>query len=91
MEQPPVYVVKRENMLCKLKKAIYDLKQNLLVWFDKFSCIISEVGFQKCYSDHSIFIRMTSSDTVILFIYVDILLTGSDVHDIEKAKQYLKV
>jgi len=45
MEQPPVYVVKRGNMLCMLKKAIYDLKQNLRVWFDKFSRIISEVGF----------------------------------------------
>jgi len=46
MEQPPRYVAQRENMLCKLKKAIYGLKQSPEPgWFDKFSRIISEVGF----------------------------------------------
>ena len=46
------------------------------------------MGFQKCYSNHSIFIRKTSSGTVILAVYVDdILLTGSDVLGIVKAKE----
>jgi len=48
------------------------------------------VGFQKCYSDYSVFIRGTTSGSVILTVYVDgILLTGSDV-GILKAKEYLK-
>jgi len=48
------------------------------------------VGFQKCYSDHSLSIRRISSGTVILIVYVDgIILTGSD-DGIEKAKEYLK-
>ena len=28
MKQPPKYVAQGENMICKLKKAIYDLKQS---------------------------------------------------------------
>jgi len=49
------------------------------------------VGFQKCYSNHSVFIRRTSSGNVIPAICIDdILLTGDDIADIEKAKQYLK-
>jgi len=28
LEQPPRYVVQRKNMVCKLNKAIYDLKQS---------------------------------------------------------------
>jgi len=77
--------------MCKLKKAIYDLKQSSWAWFDKFGCIISEVGFQKYYSNHSIFIDRSSFGIVILTIYVDnILQIGSDVNGIEKTKEYFK-
>ena len=49
------------------------------------------MGFQKCYSEYSVFIHKTSSDTVILSIYVDnILLIVSDVDAIEKTKEYFK-
>ena len=52
--------------------------------------IIYEVGFLKCYSDHSI-IHIIFSGILILIIYFDdILLTGSDVACIIKAKEYLK-
>jgi len=54
------------------------------------SHVISEVRFHKYYSNHSVFICRTSSDTAILVIYIDsILLTWSDVVSIEKAKEYL--
>ena len=39
--------------------------------------IIFEVGFQKFYSNNSVFIRRTSSGHVILIVYVDdIMLLG---------------
>ena len=77
-------------MVCKLKKAIYGIKQSPQAGFDKFSRIFSEVELQKYYSDHSVFIHRTSSDTMILVVYVnDIPLTGSDV-GIMKAKEYMR-
>ena len=48
------------------------------------------MGFQKWYSDHSVFIYKTSSGTVILVNVYDILLTRSDVAGIVKTKEYLK-
>ena len=40
---------------------------------------ISSTGFARCHSDHSVFVRRTKSNSVILAVYVDdILLTGSD-------------
>jgi len=79
MEQPSSYVAQRENKVCRLKKAIYGLKQSPRAWFEKVNIIISVIDFYRCHSDHSVFIWLTKSDIVILTIYVDdILLTDSD-------------
>lgn len=55
-----------------------------------WNVVVVEVGFQKFYSDHFVFIRKTSSGTIIFVYVVDILLTVSDVDIIKKAKEYLK-
>ena len=61
------------------------------MWFEKFSLTISDIGFRRCHSDHSVFVRRTSSSIVVLVVYVDdILLTGSDSAGIMEAKMYLK-
>ncbi|KAL0393052.1 UNVERIFIED_CONTAM: Retrovirus-related Pol polyprotein from transposon RE2 [Sesamum radiatum] len=81
----------KQSMVCKLKKAIYGLKQSPRAWFDKFSCIIDEFGFSRCQADHSIFVPTTKSGMVVLAVYVDdILIIGSDIVGIEETKTYLK-
>ncbi|KAK4407439.1 Retrovirus-related Pol polyprotein from transposon RE1 [Sesamum angolense] len=93
MEQPPGYVAQgeKQRMECKLKKAIYGLKQSPRAWFDKFSRIIGEFGFSRCQADHSVFVQTTKTGMVILAVYVDdILITGSDINGIEEAKTYLQ-
>jgi len=58
MEQHLSYVAQGENMVFKLKKMINDLNQSLRVRFDKLKPYHHwTVGFQKCYSNHSIFSR----------------------------------
>ena len=52
IEQPPVYVAQGEShKVCKLKKAIYDLKQSPRAWFD------NSYGSKRTSSDHSVFVR----------------------------------
>lgn len=41
IEQLPDYIAQERNMICKLKKAIYGLKQSL----QKFSTVIAGFGF----------------------------------------------
>jgi len=78
MEQPLRYVAQGENTVCRLRKAIYGLKQSPRAGFEKFNMVISDIGFARCYSDHSVFVRRTKSGLVILTEYIDdILLTGS--------------
>jgi len=52
--------------------------------------VISGIGFTCCHSDHSAFVRHTMSGSVILAMYVDILLTGSDSVALAETKKYLK-
>jgi len=62
----PGYVAQGENKVYRLKKAIYGLKQSSRVWFEKFNITISGIGFHRCHSDHSVFVRDTKSGIVVL-------------------------
>ena len=91
MEQPPGYVAQGEShKVCKLKKAIYGLKQSPRAWFDKFSQVASSYGLKQTSSDHSVFVRQCDKGIIILAVYVDdIIITGSDHEGIELLKSYL--
>jgi len=79
------------NKVCRLRKAIYRLKQSPRVWYKKFSITISGIGFHHCHSDHSVFLQHTKSGLVILVVYVnDILLIGSDSAGLLETKEYLR-
>jgi len=59
---------------CKLKKAIYGLKQFSRAWFDKFSIIAAHYGLRQSSSDHSIFVRYFLS-ALLFFQFILILLS----------------
>jgi len=90
MGQPPWYVAQEENNVCRLRKAIYGLKKSSRAWLEKSSLVISDIGFARYHSDHSVFICHTKSGSVILAIYVgNILPTGRDSVSLAKTKKYL--
>ena len=90
IEQPHVYVDQEETIVCKLKKAIYGLKQSPQLWFGKFDHVVSAGGFKQCHSEHLVFIHHSSAGFVVLAIYIDVnLLTGSNRAGIEKATELL--
>lgn len=56
MFQPPGFEdPKHPHYICKLKKAIYSLKQASRAWFDKFSSFLLEFGFICTHADASLF------------------------------------
>ena len=63
MQQPEGFEVKgKENILCKLKKSLYGLKQASRQWYKKFDS----------FTDHCVFTRKFSDDDfIILLMYVD--------------------
>jgi hypothetical protein len=52
---PPPSVSHDSGYVCKLKKTLYDLKQAPHAWFDKFSVVISSLGFVSSNHDSAFF------------------------------------
>uniref|UniRef100_A0A803PU45 Reverse transcriptase Ty1/copia-type domain-containing protein n=1 Tax=Cannabis sativa TaxID=3483 RepID=A0A803PU45_CANSA len=93
MTLPPGYNPKGElppNVVCKLKKPLYGLKQASRQWFAKFSSVLLEEGFHHSATDHSLFMRHSGDKFIILLIYVDdVILAGNSLVEMEALKAQL--
>ena len=79
------------SLVCKLRKAIYGLKQSPRAWYAKLSFSLLKNNFVKSTADHSMFIKHTQNSTTIILVYVDdIIVTGNDNEEIKRVKQSLK-
>jgi hypothetical protein len=59
MEQPPGYVDQTHpNLVCRLKKALYDLKQTPRAWSDKIGQYLVISGFQTSNVIFSLYVIM---------------------------------
>ena len=78
--------------VCKLKKAIYGLKQSLQAWFGKIGEFLKQCGFQIASSDSSLFVKQVESQVVVVLIYVDdLIITGDLEEEIGQLKSNLCV
>ncbi|KAG8480057.1 hypothetical protein CXB51_025173 [Gossypium anomalum] len=88
MQQPPDFVQydsTGQPFVCRLKKALYGLRQAHRAWFDKLKRFLVLIGFVVSKSDASLFIRITSESVLYVLVYVDdIIITGSDSSVIAK-------
>jgi len=86
MNQPEGFVsTGKENMVSKLKKSIYELKQAFRQWYLKFNDTIMSYGFVENTVDRCIYMKVSRSKFVILVLYVDILIVANDIgmlHDV---------
>ncbi|CAL8075801.1 unnamed protein product [Prunus armeniaca] len=91
MKQPDGFVLKgRENLVCRLQKSIYGLKQASRQWYLKFDEIIKSQGFIDNPVDECIYMRFNGKDFIILLLYVDdILLASSNLSLLHDTKRML--
>ena len=56
MKQPEGFVVKgKKELVCKLKKSLYGLKQSPRMWYQKFDTYILGLGFVRSRVDHCVY------------------------------------
>ena len=79
-----VYTVQPEgfsigtNLVRKLHKALYSLKQALRSWFERLVATLHKFGFTSSKCDPSLFIYTQGSITTYVLVYVDdIIVTGT--------------
>ncbi|KAH9687283.1 hypothetical protein KPL70_014708 [Citrus sinensis] len=91
MVQPEDFIeFGKENMVCKLKRSIYGLKQASRQWYLKFHDIVTSYGFQENVVDQCIYLRVSGSKYIILVLYVDdILLAANDTNFLLETKEIL--
>ena len=91
MDQPQGFeTTSKINLVCRLKKSIYGLKQASRQWYLKFNDTILSYGFVEMTVDRCIYMKVVGSKFIILVLYVDdILLTASDRGLLHDVKNYL--
>ncbi|XP_021833343.1 uncharacterized protein LOC110773141 [Prunus avium] len=90
MEPPPGLRRQGENIVCRLNKSLYGLKQASRSWFSTFSDTIKKASYQQSKADYSLFTKAQGTSFTAIFIYVDnILLTGNDLQEMERLKKFL--
>ena len=77
----PTFVSTDANMVCRLHKSLYGLKQSSRQWYQKLSSALLEEGFKQSLADNTLFTRGTSSTFIAILVYVDdMILTGPNLH-----------
>ena len=91
MSPPPGLLRQGEdNLVCRLHKSLYGLKQASRQLFSKFSESIRAVGYVQSRADYSLFTRIQGKSFTALLIYVDdILIPGNDPMSIAAIKKFL--
>jgi hypothetical protein len=81
-----------DTLVCKLKRALYDLKQTSKMWYDIIHKFLIDLDFKRSNSDHAVFI----TNEIYLAMYVDDLLLFdlnlNHLRDIQnQLKQHIKM
>ncbi|CAM9000467.1 unnamed protein product [Rhodiola kirilowii] len=78
------------DMVCKLRKSIYGLKQASRRWYFKFYQVIISYGFEANLMDDCVYHKFCGCKFIFLVLYVDdILLATNDVMLLHDNKKFL--
>ena len=76
MEQQEGFKVKgKKNMVCKLKKSVYRIKQAPRQWYKKFDSFMMSQEYKRTFEDPYAYVQRFPDDKfIILLLYVDDML-----------------
>ena len=95
MKQPAGFEEKPDptkgELVCKLKKALYGLRQGSRQWYIKFDTYIQSQGYVRSQEDHCLYTKkLNDGSLIILVLYVDdMLIAGKSKDEITMLKNAL--
>ena len=76
---PPPGLQAPPRLVCRLRRALYDLKQAPRAWFERFSYVVEAAEFTASTHDSVLFTHTSPRGRTVLLLYVDdMILTGND-------------
>ncbi|KAL4342366.1 hypothetical protein GQ457_08G025750 [Hibiscus cannabinus] len=92
IEQPQGFTVQGEDeKVYRLKKTLYGLKQAPRSWYSQIDAYLLNLGFEKCLSESTLYIKKCGDEILVVSLYVDdLLVTGTRLQLIKKFKDEMK-
>lgn len=82
--------MENENLVCKLKKSIYVLKQASSQWYLKFGELVTNNGLKENIVNWCIYMKVSGRTFIFMVSYVDVLLLATnDIAMFSKTKPML--
>jgi hypothetical protein len=80
IEQPQRFEVEdRKNHVCRVKKALYELKQSPRAWYGRIDSFLMSLSFTKSKADPNLYFKFMNDEPFILLLYVnDLFLTREE-------------
>ena len=90
MRLPPGFSSSDPNLVCRMRKSLYGLRQAPRQWFTKLSSTLLAYGFVRFDADYSLFTNRKGDVFLAFLIYLDdIILVGNDSAACKDFKGYL--
>jgi Reverse transcriptase (RNA-dependent DNA polymerase) len=70
-----------KNVVCKLNKSIYGLRQFPRTWYAELSSYLISLNFVLCNADHSLFLKTNNQLTTLVLVYVDDIIITENNHE----------
>uniref|UniRef100_A0A2N9FHB7 CCHC-type domain-containing protein n=1 Tax=Fagus sylvatica TaxID=28930 RepID=A0A2N9FHB7_FAGSY len=80
-----------ENLVCRLKKSLYGLKQSPRQWYKRFDSYMIQIGYTRCEYDCCVYVRILEDGSYIfLLLYVDdMLIAAKSMCEVNRLKSLL--
>ena len=77
----------KKELVCKINKSLYGLKQSPKMWYQNFDTYIPRLGFVRSKDDHYVYSKQVGNHFIYVVLYVDdMLLVGNNMDVIKEVK-----
>jgi hypothetical protein len=72
-------LMRNQNYVCKLKKALYGIKQAPKAWFSRLDQYLQKQGYKRGTTDKNLYITIEDKNMIVVVGYVYEIIFGSNL------------